>query len=204
MMIATTSAAERILPAELAAAPAQTFAGDTDYRLASGSDSRAEHPALHGLCTAATASGHLLETRVDLAQTPILRWRWRVDRGPVGVDPRTREGDDHAARIYLVHERWPRWRSRVVSYVCSLTEPAGADWPNPYSAQFAMVAVAGREAALGQWRDEQRDVAADFQRLHGLQIDRIDALAVMTDCDNTDQPAEAWYGPIEWHAAEPD
>lgn len=175
-----------------------TFEGRTDYRVVDTASSGLGHSVVEAECTSASASGRILQRRIDLTATPVLDWRWRVDQGFSGVDERTRAGDDHAARIYLVQERWPRWRSRVVNYVFSGSQPAGAAWPNPYSSRFAMLAVAGRDAQTGQWRTERRNVREDFRRLHGIDIDHIDAIAIMTDCDNTGQSARAAYGPIRW------
>lgn len=174
------------------------FGGATSYRLVEAPASGAAHAAVLAECTSASASGRILQRRIDLTATPVLDWRWRVDQGFSGVDERTRAGDDHAARIYLVQERWPRWRSLVVNYVFSSAQPAGAAWPNPYSSRFAMLAVAGRDAQTGQWRTERRNVREDFRRLHGIDLDHIDAIAIMTDCDNTGQSARAAYGPIRW------
>lgn len=55
----------------------------------------------------------------------------------------------------------------------------------------------GRER-LGEWVTERRNVLEDFQRLHDLEPERMDALAIMTDCDNADNSATTWYGPIRW------
>jgi len=41
-------------------------------------------------------------------------------------------------------------------------------------------------------------VRADFRQLHGIEFDTVDALAIMTDCDNAGQQATAWYGPARW------
>ena len=56
-----------------------------------------------------------------------------------------------------------------------------------------MVVVESGAAHLGGWRDYHRDVRADFRRYHDMEIDTIDALAVMTDTDNTEGVARACY-----------
>ena len=38
---------------------------------------------------------------IDLAKTPILCWRWRVDAPLKAADLATKSGDDYAARVYL-------------------------------------------------------------------------------------------------------
>ena len=50
-----------------------------------------------------------------------------------------------------------------------------------------------------QWRDHRRDLVADFRRAFGEDPGPLQAIAVMTDTDNTGSQAEAWYGPITLH-----
>ena len=38
---------------------------------------------------------------------------------------------------------------------------------------------------------------ADFRRAFGEEPGRLVAVALMTDTDNTQARAEAWYGPVE-------
>jgi hypothetical protein len=43
---------------------------------------------------------------------------------------------------------------------------------------------------------ERRDVRADFKTCFNDDITFIDAVAIMTDTDNSQQEATAWYGDI--------
>ncbi len=188
-------------PAAIVQWPTVEFEAHTGYSLHSAEQAGADHEAIQARCDSASASGHILERTVDLTRTPILEWRWRVDSIYTGIDERTRAGDDYPARIYVIARRWPQWRSRVISYVWSSAQPAGSDWPNAFADQFRMLAVRSGSEGLGQWHRERRDVRADFRALHGMEVDTIDALAIMTDCDNAGQSTTAWYGPIRWLSA---
>ena len=185
-------------PAAIASWRSHSFAGETRYALAE----KAGETALAARCDG-TASGLFLERPVDLTQTPILEWRWRVDALPDADAPETsRGGDDFAARIYVVRDGgMMMWRTRAVNYVWSRSQPKGADWPNPFAEQARMVALRG-QADLGAWHVERRDLRADFQRFHGLDLDTLDAVAIMTDCDNTGGQAEAWYGTVRFLPAD--
>jgi len=147
-------------------------------------------------CDESTASGLINRGAIDLVQNPVLRWHWRVDHVYRDLDETAKSGDDYPARIYVVAQRWPRWRSRVINYVWSSSQPKGSSWPNAYADQFVMLAIESGPEHTGQWKIEQRDVRRDFKRLHDLDVEQIDAIAIMTDCDNTSQQATAWYGPI--------
>ncbi len=188
----------RFEPEQIIAWPTVKFAGQTVYSLQDAQAAGASHAAVRAACDSATASGLILERQIDLEVTPIVEWHWRIDSVYSDLDERSKRGDDYPARVYVVAQRWPQWRSRVISYVWSNAQPVGSDWPNAFAGQFRMLAVRSGSEGLGQWHSERRDVRADFRALHGIDLDTIDALAIMTDCDNAGQSTTAWYGPIRW------
>ena len=171
----------------------RSFAGETVYR-----------PREGGLCaeSRASASGLFRQIRIDLQQTPILHWSWKVDRGLPPADERSKPGDDYAARIYVVFSGGVRfWRTRAINYVWSAAEHPGATWPNAFTASAQMVAVQGAQAPVGVWRHESRDVRADLLRLFGVDIRYADAVAIMSDTDNGGGRTAACYGDIWFQAA---
>ena len=144
-----------------------------------------------------TASGLYLRRRIDLDKTPVLRWTWRVDGTLGDIDERTRAGDDYSARVYVIrtHPVFV-WRTRAVSYVWASARAAGETWPNAYTEASHHVAVRSGDAHAKQWVEERRDVRADFLELFGESVRYVDAVAIMTDTDNTGGAAVAWYGDI--------
>jgi len=180
----------------------RSFEGTTSYRLASGSDDAGKEYAVRADCSQQTASGLVLQREHRLGDQPILEWRWRVDSIYSGLDETTKKGDDYPARLYVVAERWPSFRSRAINYVWASSQAQGTSWENAFAGQFMMVAVRSGEEKLGNWLTERRNVREDFQRFHGIDPEHIDALAIMTDCDNAGQAATAWYGPIRWLESE--
>jgi hypothetical protein len=171
---------------------AKSFKGETRYTLRQGAlcaDSRA------------SASGLFRELQVDLAETPLLHWSWRLERAPAAGDERSKAGDDYAARVYVVFSGGALfWRTRAINYVWSAAQPMGAEWSNAFTASARMLAVETGEARAGEWIHESRDVRADFRRLFGEEPPAVDAIAVMTDTDNGGGSAAACYGDI-WFGA---
>ncbi|WP_370211102.1 DUF3047 domain-containing protein [Alloalcanivorax venustensis] len=163
------------------------FEGETRYRLTDAGCWRARAEA--------SASGLVREQAVNLARTPWLNWRWRAAETPAwpAADERSKQGDDFLARVYVIKEGWVPWRTRAINYVWSRSHPPGSHWPNPYAGQAEMVVVQGPDGAAGPWRGFSRDVAADFKRFHDMEVDSVDAVAIMTDTDNTGAVAEACY-----------
>jgi hypothetical protein len=134
---------------------------------------------------------------VDLTRTPVLEWSWRVDDTFGDIDETKKAGDDYPARIYVVDEHpiFP-WRTRALSYVWSSAMPEGADWPNAYAGQVHMIAVDSGTEGLGTWQSYRRNLRADFRRYHDREVERVDAIAIMSDCDDTGKRSEAWFGEI--------
>lgn len=183
-------------PSAIAQWERQVFKSMTEYNLVK-SDGR---EALHARCNS-SASGLFLKRAIDLTDTPVLEWSWRVDAAlQAGADERTRAGDDYAARIYVVRDGGLLpWQTRAVNYVWSSSMPKGSDWPNAYASQARMIALqSGSPPKPGGWQTERRNVRDDFRTYHGIELGKIDAVAIMTDCDDRRTTAEAWYGEIRF------
>jgi hypothetical protein len=170
----------------------KVFSGETRYSLESP-DGRF---ALRADSSAA-ASGRYREVSVDLNKTPILNWTWKVGGILTGNDERTRAGDDYPARVYVVFSGGLMfWRTRAINYVWSNKQPIDSRWPNAFTDHAHMIAIESGSDRVGQWISECRDVRADYWRAFGEEPGRVDAVAIMTDTDNTGTVATAWYGDI--------
>jgi hypothetical protein len=145
------------------------------------------------------ASAFYRRIKVDLRQTPVLRWSWRVDGVYPGLDETQKKGDDYPARLYVVIDGGAFiWRTKALNYVWASSKPAGSVWPNAYARQAMMVAV--RSGPGGGWREESRDLRRDFREVFGIDADHIDGVALMTDCDDAHGQGRAWYGDIRFTA----
>jgi hypothetical protein len=174
----------------------KVFAGETRYSLES-TDGR---PALRANSSAA-ASGLFRKVNVDLNKTPILHWSWKVDSILIGADERTRAGDDYPARVYVVFSGGVAfWRTRAINYVWSNKQPINSNWRNAFTGNARMIAVQSGSERVAEWVEERRDVLADYRNLFGAEPSNVDAVAIMTDTDNTSATATAWYGDI-WFGA---
>ena len=170
----------------------KVFKGETSYETV-----RHDGRTVVRATSRGTASGLYLRRRIDLDKTPILRWSWRVDATLGDIDERTRAGDDYSARVYVIRSHPVLlWRTRAVNYVWASTMAAGETWPNAYTDSSRHVAVRSGDAFAGRWVEERRDVRADFRELFGESVRYVDAVAIMTDTDNTGGRAVAYYGDI--------
>lgn len=169
-----------------------SFRGETRYKIVRRDGTRVLKAESN-----ASASGLVKRLRVDLRRTPYLNWRWKVDDVLDGVDEQAKSGDDFAARIYLiVSGGWLFWNTSAIDYVWANQQPVGSAWPNPFTDKAMMFAVRSGADQTGRWMWEKRDVREDFRRAFGREVEAIDAVALMTDTDNSGGHARAYYGDI--------
>lgn len=170
------------------------FSGKTHYVLRLADD---QLLALYADSQGA-ASGLYFRTRVDLRKTPYLHWSWKVENLLADHDDeRSKTGDDYPARLYVVFSGGLFfWRTLAINYVWSSNQPVGSQWPNAFTANARMIAVHAGKADLGRWVSEKRNVLDDYRHLFSVESGPVDAVALMTDTDNTQLRAHAWYGDI--------
>lgn len=186
----------------------------TEYRLVSVGDSVVVRADSRG-----AASGLVRRLRVDLKQFPLLRWRWQVTNLIDQSDVRRKDGDDYPARLYITFEYDPERTSlsqrlqyrlgrllfgdipiAAISYIWETRTPVGAILPSAYTGRTQMIVVESGPEHVGQWVAEERDVFADYRRAFGAEPPAVNAVAIMTDTDNTGASATAFYGDIEFRA----
>ncbi|AEG02638.1 DUF3047 domain-containing protein [Methylomonas methanica] len=146
----------------------------------------------------ASGSGLFKDQVIDLEQTPILNWSWQIANRLPGLDEQSKAGDDYAARIYVVAKGGLAfWQTKAINYVWAGNSAKGRVWPNAYAGDHVMMlALRGPEAPLNSWQTEKRNVRADFKQLFGEDVRHIDAVAIMTDTDNSGRSVSAIYGDI--------
>ena len=173
----------------------------------------------HSRCS---ASALLLPLEsLDLDRTPVLAWRWRVDRHLEVEDERTRDGDDFAARVYVLFRFEPdratfaqRWRHKLgrllyaseppgsaLNFVWASRVPVGESWPNPRSAESRMVVQAS--GAGDGWRQERADIPLWYERSFDRPPPPVLALALMSDSDDTCQDATAVFSDLQFVPRDP-
>lgn len=170
----------------------EVFEGETLYTLVKGKDKQVLMAD-----SESTASGMVYKQQIDLEQTPWLNWSWKTESVLTGLDETKKTGDDFTARLYVIVDGGLLfWQTHALNYVWSSSHGKGEKWPNPYTSNATMFAVEAGETALGEWQHYSRNVRSDLKHLVGKDIRYIDAVAIMTDTDNSRQKAKAYYGDI--------
>lgn len=172
----------------------RSFQGETDYELVDVDGEQVLKAE-----SRAAASGLYRKQTIDLTRTPWLNWRWKVKNTLGDINERSKSGDDYPARVYVVFSGGVAfWRTRTVVYVWSSNQPVGSEWKNAYTDHARVIALQSGDGKAGQWIAEKRDVREDYRRLFGEDVEEADAVAIMTDTDNTGGSATAWYADIRF------
>ena len=155
---------------------------------------------------------------VDLAVTPILCWRWRVDASIASADIRSKDGDDYAARIYLMFRvasdhlgfatrsklalaravRGDQVPDAAINYVWDNRSPVDTVIPNAYTDRAMMWVLRSGDTEAKRWVNERRDVRQDFKRSFGYLPSTLYAIGLATDTDNTGGAARAGFAELRF------
>ena len=125
-----------------------------------------------------------------------MSWRWKVSAINAKGDASHKEGDDYAARIYVVFPHWFFPMTRSINYIWANKLPIDSHIPSSYTNRSMMLAVESGSENVGSWRVERRNVLEDYRHIFGEEPPLVGAIAVMTDTDNTKEHALSWYDDI--------
>ncbi|MDN3679287.1 DUF3047 domain-containing protein [Vibrio tapetis subsp. quintayensis] len=184
----------------------QTFSRQTDYELV-----QLDGKSVLRASSKQSASGLVFKKQFDLLKTPYLSWGWRVSKALPELNERSKNGDDYAARVYVVIEDgFMGLKTKALNYVWSGSQQEGEAWDNAYvGSSVKMVSARGLNSSLDKWYYEKRNIYQDLINYFGdkgshnanMEAYRyIDAIAIMTDTDNSGLMAEAYYGEIYFSA----
>ncbi|NQD92476.1 DUF3047 domain-containing protein [Pseudomonas sp. CrR25] len=142
-----------------------------------------------------------------------LTWQWRSERHLEQARFATREGDDYAARVYvlldypldslpfLTRQKLrlartfydPSLPAATLSYVWDNRQPPATHARSAYTEQAEMHVLRGPEAPLGRWLEEARDLRADAIGAFGSPPSRIIGVVFAADTDNTGERADSSF-----------
>ena len=128
---------------------------------------------------------------IDLAAYPMLAWRWYIElpiRSP--LDERTREGDDHPARLFL-RFLTDRGDKRAMEVIWGNRLKAG-DYK--YIRGFPHFVADGGNDRVGRWLDERIDLARiDAEIWKDAAPAHLVDVAVFCDSDDTHTASISYF-----------
>ena len=165
--------------------------------------------------------GNLVHTLPAVPAPQRLAWSWRVPQGNAAVVLNQKSGDDAPVKVCLGFDlplarvpfmerqllRLARSRSSeplpaaTLCWVWGGAEAVGTLQHNPYTSRVRSIVLRHHAQADGRWFDEDRDVAADFQRAFGdesTSLPPVIAFIVAGDADNTGGHSIAHLSGLRW------
>ena len=157
------------------------------------------------------------DTLIDVAETPYLTWRWKVDYSTIGRQRLEKGGrlkkqdDDFSAKLGIAILEKGTNNIREIAYVWSNTLPESLMFtsettiiPFVWKLSWRRIVVESGPGRMKQWVPEVRNLYEDYKRGYpGEEPGKILRVYLMTDTDNTDSRASTWYADIEFHREAP-
>lgn len=161
----------------------------------------------------AAAGGLLHPLNLPGDQPWQLSWQWRTEQKLDKARFATREGDDYAARVYVLLDYPldslsfvtrqklrlartffdPDLPAATLSYVWDNRATPGTHARSAYTETVEMHVLRGPEAPLGQWLSESRDLNADAIAAFGSAPRKILGVVFAADSDNTGESADSYF-----------
>ena len=140
------------------------------------------------------ASGLGKEILIDLNKTPFLNITWKVEKDLSGIDEKSKKGHDYAARVFVIKKTGSTALSnRAINYVFSSNEEVGQYWQSPFTKKSIDYVLATTKTNNNEWVTVKTNVKEDFKKLHDLDVNELNGVAIMTDTDNSKIKSIAYY-----------
>jgi len=133
------------------------------------------------------------EVLVDLKQFPILTWKWKVTKLPVGGDFRRSKTDDQAAQLFLAFSK-----TRAMVYIWDTTVPQGTmgNASAPFFMSIKAIVVRSGAADTGKWLTEVRNVYDDYKKLFGDEPTEVEGVRLQINSQHTETSAESYFADV--------
>ena len=140
------------------------------------------------------ASGLGKEVKIDLNKTPIINITWKVEKDLSGINEASKKGHDYAGRVFVIKKTGATPLSnRAINYVFSSNKDIGVNNPSPYTKKSIDYVLSTTKKNLNEWVTVKANVKNHFQKLHNLDVNELNGVAIMTDTDNSKMKAISYY-----------
>jgi len=140
------------------------------------------------------ASGLGKEVKIDLTETPFINITWKIEKNLSGIVENSKKGHDYAARVFVIKKTGKTALSnRAINYVFSSNNSIGENWPSPYTKRSIDYVLSTTKEHNDEWVTVKANVKKHFKKLHNLDVEELNGLAIMTDTDNSKLKAISYY-----------
>ena len=163
--------------------------GETKWSLGSNDNGNFIRAEAEGV-----GSGLGKEVTINLNKTPFINITWKVEKDLSGIIENSKKGHDFAARVFVVKKTGKTALSnRAVNYVFSSNNSINESWKSPYTKKSIDYVLSTTKDNLNKWVTVKANVKDHFKKLHNLEVNELNGVAIMTDTDNSKLKAISYY-----------
>tara|TARA_Y100000590_G_scaffold447529_1_gene582886 strand:- start:225 stop:869 length:645 start_codon:yes stop_codon:yes gene_type:complete len=139
-------------------------------------------------------SGLGKKIKIDLNKTPYINITWKVEKDLRGVDEKSKKGHDYAARVFVVKKTGlTALSNKAINYIFSSNNSIDDHWRSPYTKSSIDYVLSTTKKNLNEWVSVKANVKDHFKKLHDIDVNFINGIALMTDTDQTGLEAISYY-----------
>ncbi len=140
------------------------------------------------------ASGLGKKTKINLNSTPFINITWKIEKNLSGIDETSKKGHDYAARVFVIKKTGATALSnKAINYVFSSNNKVDEYWRSPYTKKSIDYVLSTTLEHDNEWVTVKSNVKETFKKLHNLDVNEINGVAIMTDTDNSKLKAISYY-----------
>ncbi len=165
-----------------------------------------------------SASGLVHDVRIDPLRFPLMHWHWKVTGMIANADNSKRQFEDAPARVvvsftgdkakFSFDDRMFASQIKAFTgqelpyatlmYIWGNRLPPESVITSSHTGRIKMIVVQSGRDKVGHWHEETRNLLEDYRRAFGEDPGPILSVGIMTDTDNTESTAHAYYGDISF------
>lgn len=159
-----------------------------------------------------SASGIIYQKRFNPYETPIIKWKWKIENIYKKGDSKIKSGDDFPLRIYITFKYNPETASFNKKFKYLIIKKLYGEYPphsalnyvwdskntkdeiviNPYASSSREILIQIGSKNLMKWIEEERNILEDYYRAFSEYPPKEASIAIMNDSDNTGESSKSY------------
>jgi hypothetical protein len=165
----------------------------------------------------ASASGIRYKNEFNVYDSPVVRWRWKVDNVYSGGSIEEKSGNDYPMRVYIMFKYDPEAATFAEKNMYGLVRMVSGEYPphsslnyiwannpgnhliysSPYTDRSKLIILRSGEAEVGRWVDEEVNIIDDYKKAFGTLPPAMASISIMNDSDNTGESSVSYLDYIQ-------
>ena len=142
----------------------------------------------------AAGSGLGKEITINLNETPFINITWKVEKSLGDINPQEKKMHDFAARVFVAKQMGlTPLSNKAINFAFSNTYQPQDYWTSPWTKSSIDYVLSSSKEHLNEWVTVKANVKELYKKLHDLDLEDIDGVAIFADTDNTKLSAISYF-----------